>query len=613
MALDSIFSSVSQNIVHPTCTTSVFPSLAAADVSEAQIIPAFVFLESIYGDGQSARGSCSRAQTPMMVNPLSPIAPHPTSVALYPNLGQATSPLHRFIPFYDRRERAGPNESLLSSFARFTRSTAAKVVSSSSKESSYISIPSSKQRVPRPSAMPKSPAIEDVDLAIDQAAEYAIIVSMYEVYNDRIFDLLAGSVATAKAGTTRRRALLFKSTENSPDRKIVAGLRKIVCCSLEEALMVLETGLVERKVAGTGSNAVSSRSHGFFCVEVKKRNRISKGPWTGSTLTIVDLAGSERARQAKTAGATLAEAGKINESLMYLGQCMQMQSDAQDGNKVRRARHAFQFPHMLTHPKQTIVPFRQCKLTELLFSNSFPSASSHQHAHYHGNPQKAIMIVTADATGDFNATSQILRYSALAREITVPRIPSTASTILAGALTNPRHGTASGHASPSFATEELEHANQEIARLTEDVEILTLHLAEERSRREAAEACWKAAEERMLEVEQEIRDELAEEYEMRMEAERRRWKGAWDEEADRNDEHLDRKLEILARGMEEVKVFEDAEPEGEDRLRLLEEENARLREKIEMMEREKQLQSPTKKQRVLKARKWDVMDLTESP
>jgi Kinesin motor domain len=44
--------------------------------------------------------------------------------------------------------------------------------------------------------------------------------------------------------------------------------------------------------------------------------------------------GSERARNAKTAGATLAEAGKINESLMYLGQCLQMQSDAADSSKV---------------------------------------------------------------------------------------------------------------------------------------------------------------------------------------------------------------------------------------------------------------------------------------
>jgi hypothetical protein len=115
---------------------------------------------------------------------------------------------------------------------------------------------------------------------------------MYEVYNDRIFDLLAGSSANSKLGTPRRRPLLFKSTELSPDRKVVAGLRKIVCYTLEEALMVLESGLIERKVAGTGSNAVSSRSHGFFCVDVKKRNRVENGRWDGSTLTIVDLAGS---------------------------------------------------------------------------------------------------------------------------------------------------------------------------------------------------------------------------------------------------------------------------------------------------------------------------------
>jgi hypothetical protein len=187
--------------------------------------------------------------------------------------------------------------------------------------------------MPRPSTMPQSPSVHDIDIPVDPNSEYAIVISMYEVYNDRIFDLLAGA-NTKKNANTKRRALLFKSTEQSPERKVVAGLTKIICGSFEEALMVLETGLTERKVAGTGSNAVSSRSHGFFCLEVKKRDMEQKGPWSSSTLTIVDLAGSERARNAKTAGATLAEAGKINESLMYLGQCMQMQSDNQDGSKV---------------------------------------------------------------------------------------------------------------------------------------------------------------------------------------------------------------------------------------------------------------------------------------
>ncbi|GJC92888.1 kinesin-like protein [Colletotrichum higginsianum] len=116
---------------------------------------------------------------------------------------------------------------------------------------------------------------------------------------------------------------------------MVAGLKKIACTNMKEAIMVLEAGLHERQVAGTGSNSVSSRSHGFFCVEVKKRAKVGRNrAWAGSNLTIVDLAGSERARDAKTQGATLAEAGKINESLMYLGQCLQAQSGMGNSSKV---------------------------------------------------------------------------------------------------------------------------------------------------------------------------------------------------------------------------------------------------------------------------------------
>jgi len=187
----------------------------------------------------------------------------------------------------------------------------------------------------RPDMLPNFPDISSVIVSADQSADYAILISMYEVYNDRIFDLLTPATRTTSTKDFRRRPLLFKSTEQSPDRKVVAGLRKIICGTVREALMVLEAGLHERRVAGTGSNSVSSRSHGFFCIEVKKRrkSRVS-GPWVGSTLTVVDLAGSERARDAKTQGATLAEAGKINESLMYLGQCLQMQSDPGNNTKV---------------------------------------------------------------------------------------------------------------------------------------------------------------------------------------------------------------------------------------------------------------------------------------
>jgi hypothetical protein len=192
--------------------------------------------------------------------------------------------------------------------------------------------PPPKRQLQRLSTFPQIPDVSDISVKCDSSAEYVVVISMYEVHNDRIYDLL-NPPTKSNAKDHRRRPLLFKSTELSPDRKVVAGLRKIVCTTYKEAIMVLDAGLQERRVAGTGSNSVSSRSHGFFCFEVKKRPS-RRASWGSSKLTIVDLAGSERARDAKTQGATLVEAGKINESLMYLGQCLQTQSDAGNSSKV---------------------------------------------------------------------------------------------------------------------------------------------------------------------------------------------------------------------------------------------------------------------------------------
>lgn len=183
-------------------------------------------------------------------------------------------------------------------------------------ESSFISTPA-KRFVPRLSDLPVEPLLDDIELTIDESAEYAVVVSMYEVYNDRIFDLLVPS-GSAKAAT-KRRALLYKNTELSPDRKVVAGLRKVVCSSLDDALLVLEAGLHERKVAGTGSNATSSRSHGFFNVEVKKRRRTQiPGAWHSSSLTIMDLAGKHILRLNTVSGAN-SQCQAPNE-LVLLGQ-----------------------------------------------------------------------------------------------------------------------------------------------------------------------------------------------------------------------------------------------------------------------------------------------------
>ncbi|RDK43860.1 kinesin family protein [Aspergillus phoenicis ATCC 13157] len=529
MSLDLIFNSLastirpSDNSISPLLLSTV----AASDGSEAQMFTAQTFLEAVYGD-PAERGRNSRAQTPMSTGRATPMT-EPTPALIFPR---------RNMP-------------------------------------------------QRPNGLLRSPDVSHLTMELNPNSEYVVLVSMYEVYNDRIFDLLSpaivpgqGSTMSRQGGNSqkdRRRALFFKPTEGSPDRKVVAGLRKIACSTYEEALSVLEVGLTERKVTGTGANSVSSRSHGFFCLEVKRRmrnKRTGEETWIGNTLTVADLAGSERARTAKTAGSTLAEAGKINESLMYLGQCLQMQSDIQDGNKA------------------AMVPFRQCKLTELLFSNSFPS--SNQTTGFNRHPQKAIMIVTADPMGDYNATSQILRYSALAREVAVPRAPSIAESILSSTLGS-RHGSASGRNTPSMGTnEELEKALAEIARLTTENESLSVRLAEEEILRTDFELRLKASEERCILIEQEVREECWNEMDERMEEERKRWQNALDQQSGFNDEHLDKKIEIVSRGFQ---IYEDPKPSSDERVEDLEFENDQLRSKIAALERELNCRSPTKKSR----------------
>ncbi|KAL4992572.1 P-loop containing nucleoside triphosphate hydrolase protein [Aspergillus falconensis] len=603
MSLDVIFKSLASTIKPPdnSIPPYLLASVSASDASESQMFTAQTFLEAVYGEPD--RGRNSRAQTPMSsTRAHTPMAvwksPLPNPLQGAPRLYPSTWNLSQYL--YKPASLAWTNinsANVNTPPAKTLGSPHTPPLPSNNQYSTFelqeANLDSSKDPMPalifprrhapiRASTLPRSPDVTHLALELNPHSEYIVLVSMYEVYNDRIFDLLSPAIvpgqgsAVSRQGTSsqrdRRKPLYFKSTEGSPDRKVVAGLRKIACSTYEEALAVLEIGLTERKVTGTGANSVSSRSHGFFCLEVKRRmrnKRTGEETWIGNTLTIADLAGSERARTAKTAGSTLAEAGKINESLMYLGQCLQMQSGIQDGNKT------------------AMVPYRQCKLTELLFSNSFPS---HQTSSINRNPQKAIMIVTADPLGDYNATSQILRYSALAREVTVPRTTS-AESILSSTLGS-RKGSGCRHSPQLCLAEDLEKALAEIERLTAENERLSLRLTEEEVLRAETETALSISEERCLLIEQEVREECWAEMDERMEQERKRWQAAWDEQTGHNDDHVDKKIELLSRGFQ---IHEDSQPYSDGRVEDLEFENDQLRSKIVALERELNCRSPSKK------------------
>ncbi|KAH6610047.1 hypothetical protein Trco_000067 [Trichoderma cornu-damae] len=615
LATDVIFRSISENMVE-SAQSPTLDSLQACDASESTLVTATHFLDTMSAEPmQTSRGGGSRSTTPMMVrttqSALSFVKPPTPNKALsktrqmpgaFPD--SAVTSLKSDCPAQQppgvarSKTVAGnpsPKRMLERPFMSLTAASRLKTTAKQNIKGESASFGSSQRRTLRRhsnmlSSLPHSPDVGDFAVPCDPAAEYVVVVSMYEVHNDRIYDLLTPASKSPSTKEYRRRPLLFKPTELSPDRKVVAGLRKVVCTDVREAILVLETGLQERRVAGTGSNSVSSRSHGFFCFEVKKRSFGWKNnSWSGSKLTIVDLAGSERARDARTQGATLAEAGKINESLMYLGQCLQAQSEASPG-------------------KPSVVPYRQCKLTEILFSNSFPAAAASYTHIPRRNPQRGVMIVTADPLGDFNATSQILRYSALAREVTVARAPSITATILSQAgpghaaphaprpFGNAGFGSQRSHFSPVNATDErvtMEIAALEIARMSDEIEQLREEIEVQSEARIAAEAHLLSTEDRMIDMEAGIREECALEFEQRLAVELARFKASMQIEKERHEEHWDRKVDILERSLETA--FDEDFDKENVLVENLTQEVERLRRENTVLKRELASRSPSKR------------------
>lgn len=250
------------------------------------------------------------------------------------------------------------------------------------------------------------------------------------------------------------------------------------------------------------------------------------------------------------------------------------------------------------------------------------------------------MIVTADPHGDYNATSQILRYSALAREIAVPRVPSITETILqtsaaptdasgrgsCGSLSpilSPTHVlhrppflppgnvVQSSKAERSFSPTSLaasedrvtmERAALEIARLSQDNRQLRDALAREQDDHATVGAHLRSLEDKMLDLEQAVREDCVAEFEQRLEVELARWKAGMQVAIERGEEHWDRKMDVFERSLTSRKaatvsyVSADVADDKENVLvESLEEENERLRREVAILKRELVGRSPTKR------------------
>jgi kinesin family protein C2/C3 len=157
--------------------------------------------------------------------------------------------------------------------------------------------------------------------------EYSIKVSMLEIYNERIFDLLTDDIledgaegedgATGAGGGGKSKKFEIRHTPSGQVH--IPGLTEIPATSLQHVIKLLAKGSANRTVAATKMNLTSSRSHSVLQVIVTGHNRLSKETMNGK-LTLVDLAGSERVSRSEATGARLVEAAAINKSLSTLGQ-----------------------------------------------------------------------------------------------------------------------------------------------------------------------------------------------------------------------------------------------------------------------------------------------------
>jgi hypothetical protein len=137
----------------------------------------------------------------------------------------------------------------------------------------------------------------------------------------------------------------------------------------------------------------------------------------------------------------------------------------------------------------------------------------------------------------------------------------------------------------------MEMAALEIARLSDEADQLRDEADRQSEARFAAEAHLLTMEDRMLDLEAAIREECAIEFEERLALEMARWKNSMAIEQERSEEHWDRKVEVLERGLASD---EDGDKENvliED----LEEEVDRLRRENGILKRELASRSPTKR------------------
>eukprot|EP00249_Psilotum_nudum_P003585 c17042_g2_i1 orf=3-986(-) len=141
-------------------------------------------------------------------------------------------------------------------------------------------------------------------------ARIAIRLSYLEVYNEVIYDLLAG-----KQGPDN----MVTAMEESGHMRL-KGLSQISCTTEAKALEVFSKGERHRAIAATALNKFSNRSHSILTIYFERHATNGYPEKMVGRLNLVDLAGFQRFKGMRTHHQVEKEMMHINKSLTFLEQ-----------------------------------------------------------------------------------------------------------------------------------------------------------------------------------------------------------------------------------------------------------------------------------------------------
>jgi len=203
--------------------------------------------------------------------------------------------------------------------------------------------------------------------------QFTVEASYFEIYSERVFDLLNPSTGNAS----------LKVREHPIVGPYVEGLSRCVVSSFSEIEKLMDEGNKARTVAATNMNSESSRSHGIFNLILTEQSHLGEKV---SKISLVDLAGSERAKSTQAKGDRLKEGANINKSLTCLGKVISSLASVET-------------------KKKSHIPYRDSILTWILKEN------------LGGNSKTAMIATISPSIINFDETLSTLRYADRAKQI----------------------------------------------------------------------------------------------------------------------------------------------------------------------------------------------------